>query len=125
MRPTRPSRTASSTAWPQAAAGAITTEPPPASLRPPTTGRNKMAIERRAHATWEGDLRSGSGRFDLTSSGAVTGQPVTFASRFEPGAGGKTSPEGLIAAAHAACVSVALSNGLAQDGHAPTRLETD
>jgi lipoyl-dependent peroxiredoxin len=84
-----------------------------------------MAIERRAHATWEGDLRSGSGRFDLTSSGAVTGQPVTFASRFEPEAGGKTSPEELIAAAHATCVSMALANGLAQDGHAPMRLETD
>jgi osmotically inducible protein OsmC len=84
-----------------------------------------MAIERRAHATWEGDLRSGSGQFDLTSSGAVTGQPVTFASRFEPDAGGKTSPEELIAAAHATCVSMALANGLAQDGHAPTRLETD
>lgn len=84
-----------------------------------------MAIERRAHATWEGDLRGGSGRFDLTSSGAVTGQPVTFASRFEPEAGGKTSPEELIAAAHATCVSMALANGLAQDGHAPTRLETD
>jgi lipoyl-dependent peroxiredoxin len=84
-----------------------------------------MAIERRARATWEGDLRSGFGRFDLTSSGAVTGQPVTFASRFEPEAGGKTSPEELIAAAHATCVSMALANGLAQDGHAPTRLETD
>ena len=84
-----------------------------------------MAIERRAHATWEGDLRSGSGQFDLTSSGAVTGQAVTFASRFEPDAGGKTSPEELIAAAHATCVSMALANGLAQDGHAPTRLETD
>jgi osmotically inducible protein OsmC len=50
---------------------------------------------------------------------------VTFASRFEPEAGGKTSPEELIAAAHATCVSMALANGLAQDGHAPTRLETD
>ena len=84
-----------------------------------------MAIERRAHATWEGDLRSGSGQFDLTSSGAVTGQAVTFASRFEPDAGGKTSPEELIAAAHATCVSMALANGLAEDGHPPTRLETD
>jgi lipoyl-dependent peroxiredoxin len=84
-----------------------------------------MAIERRAHATWEGDLRNGSGQFDLTSSGAVTGQPVTFASRFEPESGGKTSPEELIAAAHATCVSMALANGLAEDGHPPTRLETD
>jgi lipoyl-dependent peroxiredoxin len=82
-----------------------------------------MAIERTAHATWEGDLRGGSGRFDV-GSGAITGQEVTFASRFEQ-PGGKTSPEELIAAAHATCVSMALANGLAQDGHAPTRLETD
>jgi lipoyl-dependent peroxiredoxin len=82
-----------------------------------------MAIERNAHATWEGDLRSGVGRFDV-GSGAITGQEVTFASRFEQ-PGGKTSPEELIAAAHATCVSMALANGLAQAGHAPTRLETD
>jgi osmotically inducible protein OsmC len=82
-----------------------------------------MAIERNAHATWEGDLRSGSGRFDV-GSGAITGQEVTFASRFEE-SGGKTSPEELIAAAHATCFSMALANGLAQDGHAPTRLQTD
>jgi osmotically inducible protein OsmC len=82
-----------------------------------------MAIERNAHATWEGDLRGGSGRFDV-GSGAITGQEVTFASRFED-PGGKTSPEELIAAAHATCFSMALANGLAQDGHAPTRLQTD
>ena len=84
-----------------------------------------MAIQRRAHATWEGDLRSGSGRFDLESSGAIRGQEVTFASRFEDQAGGKTSPEELIAAAHATCLSMALAGGLAQQGHPPTRLETD
>jgi osmotically inducible protein OsmC len=83
-----------------------------------------MAIERRAHTTWEGDLRSGSGRFDLESSSAITGEQVTFASRFEQ-PGGKTSPEELIAAAHSTCFSMALANGLAQDGHAPTKLETD
>ena len=82
-----------------------------------------MAIERRAHATWDGDLRSGTGRFDV-GSGAIGGQEVTFASRFED-SGGKTSPEELIAAAHATCLSMALANGLAQAGHAPTRLETD
>jgi osmotically inducible protein OsmC len=49
---------------------------------------------------------------------------VTFASRFEE-PGGKTSPEELIAAAHATCFSMALANGLAQAGHAPARLETD
>jgi len=84
-----------------------------------------MAIERRAHATWDGDLRSGSGRFDLESSGTVHGQEMTFASRFEDEAGGKTSPEELIAAAEATCFSMALANGLAQQGHAPTRIETD
>jgi lipoyl-dependent peroxiredoxin len=82
-----------------------------------------MAIERNAHTTWEGDLRSGSGRFDV-GSGAITGQEVTFASRFEQ-PGGKTSPEELIAAAHATCFSMALAGGLARAGHAPTRLETD
>ena len=50
---------------------------------------------------------------------------MTFASRFEPESGGKTSPEELIAAAHATCVSMALANGLAQGGHTPTKLETD
>jgi lipoyl-dependent peroxiredoxin len=84
-----------------------------------------MAIERRAHATWEGDLQEGSGRFDLESSGASSGQEVTFASRFDDEAGGKTSPEELIAAAHATCLSMALANGLAQQGHPPRRLETD
>jgi osmotically inducible protein OsmC len=82
-----------------------------------------MAIERNAHATWEGDLRGGSGQFD-TGSGAISGQEVTFASRFED-SGGKTSPEELIAAAHATCFSMALAGGLAKDGHPPTRLETD
>ena len=82
-----------------------------------------MAIERTAHATWEGDLRSGSGRFDV-DSGAITGQEVTFASRFEQ-PGGKTSPEELIAAAEATCFSMALANALAQEGHAPAKLETD
>jgi osmotically inducible protein OsmC len=81
-----------------------------------------MAIERNAHATWEGD-RGGSGQFD-TGSGAISGQEVTYASRFED-SGGKTSPEELIAAAHATCFSMALAGGLAKDGHPPTRLETD
>ena len=83
-----------------------------------------MAIERSAHATWEGDLRGGSGKFDV-GSGAIRGQEVTFASRFEDSSGGKTSPEELIAAAHATCLSMALANALAQEDHPPTRLETD
>jgi osmotically inducible protein OsmC len=82
-----------------------------------------MAIERHAHTTWEGDLRGGTGRFDV-GSGAITGQEVTFASRFEE-PGGKTSPEELIAAAHATCFSMFLAGVLVKAGHAPTRLETD
>ena len=83
-----------------------------------------MAIERSARATWTGDLKGGQGEFDLESSHAVEHEQVTFASRFEQ-PGGKTSPEELIAAAHATCFSMALSNGLAQGGHTPTKLETD
>jgi lipoyl-dependent peroxiredoxin len=82
-----------------------------------------MAIERRAHTTWDGDLRQGTGRFDV-GSGALTGQEVTYASRFEE-PGGKTSPEELIAAAHATCFSMFLAGVLTQGGHVPTRLETD
>src|SRR5256885_17157880 len=83
-----------------------------------------MAIERKARATWTGDLRGGQGEFDLESSHAVEHEQVTFASRSEQ-PGGKTSPEELVAAAHATCFSMALANGLAQEGHAPTKLETD
>jgi lipoyl-dependent peroxiredoxin len=83
-----------------------------------------MAIERKARATWTGDLRSGQGEFDLESSHAVEDEQVTFASRFEQ-PGGKTSPEELIAAAHATCFSMALAGGLAQAGHEPAKLETD
>jgi osmotically inducible protein OsmC len=82
-----------------------------------------MAIERRAHTTWDGDLREGTGRFDV-GSGALTGQEVTYTSRFEE-PGGKTSPEELIAAAHATCVSMFLAGVLTKAGHTPTRLETD
>jgi osmotically inducible protein OsmC len=83
-----------------------------------------MAIERNARATWTGDLKGGQGEFDLESSHAVEHEQVTFASRFEQ-PGGKTSPEELIAAAHATCFSMALAGGLAQAGHAPAKLETD
>ncbi len=83
-----------------------------------------MAIERRAHTTWEGDLKRGSGHFDLESSGSISDAEVTFSSRFEE-PGGKTSPEELIAAAHATCFSMALANGLAEDGTPPKKLDTD
>ena len=83
-----------------------------------------MATERSAHATWQGDLISGSGEIHEVPSGAFGPLQVNWASRAEEQHGGKTSPEELIAAAHAACFAMALSSGLAKAGHAPERLET-
>lgn len=77
--------------------------------------------ERRADVTWEGDLRSGSGRL-RPGSGAFPEQTVTFPARTEK-ADGKTSPEELIAAAHATCFAMAFSNTLAQNGTPPERLD--
>jgi len=82
-----------------------------------------MAAERTAHVTWQGDLMSGSGRIDSVGSGAISGLDVTWASRTEESEGGRTSPEELIAAAHASCFSMALSHGLAQAGTPPDRIE--
>lgn len=75
---------------------------------------------RTANAEWMGDLRSGKGTMK-TQTGTVDGQ-YSFSSRFEEGTG--TNPEELIAAAHAGCYSMALSNILAQAGHTPTRVRT-
>ena len=82
-----------------------------------------MATERRAEVTWRGDLMSGSGRVESVTSGAVGNLDVSWPARSEE-PGGKTSPEELIAAAHATCLSMALSHGLAQEGHAPEALDT-
>ena len=80
-----------------------------------------MAADRRARVTWQGDLMSGSGTIDEVGSGAFAPLDVTWASRTEE-PNGKTSPEELIAAAHASCFSMALAHGLAQAGNAPERL---
>jgi osmotically inducible protein OsmC len=82
-----------------------------------------MATERKAEVVWEGDLLHGSGTVVSNTSGALPQLPVSWPSRAEA-PGGKTSPEELIAAAHAACYAMALSHELAQAGHAPERLET-
>jgi lipoyl-dependent peroxiredoxin len=82
-----------------------------------------MATERKASVTWQGDLMSGQGTIESVTSGVFGPLEVDWANRAED-AQGKTSPEELIAAAHAACFAMALSNGLAKDGHAPARLET-
>ena len=81
-----------------------------------------MGAISRADAVWEGDLMTGKGRVKV-ASGTFDEFPVTWASRAERTHGG-TSPEELLAAAHAACYSMALSNGLAKAGHQPERLTT-
>ena len=83
-----------------------------------------MAAERRASVTWNGDLMSGSGTIDEVGSGAFGPLDVSWAARSEEASGGKTSPEELIAAAHASCFSMALSLGLAKAGTPPERLQT-
>ena len=75
---------------------------------------------RSADAQWEGPLQGGKGSMRF-GGGAFEGQ-YSFASRFEEGQG--TNPEELIAAAHAGCFSMALSNGLAKAGFTPTRVDT-
>jgi len=82
-----------------------------------------MATERKAEVTWNGDLMSGNGRIDSVTSGVFGGLEVSWAARSEQ-PDGKTSPEELIAAAHATCFSMALSHGLAQAGNAPEELKT-
>jgi len=70
---------------------------------------------RNGSAEWRGDLQSGSGTLEV-GDGVFSGD-YSFASRFEEGEG--TNPEELIAAAHASCYAMALSNILAEHGHAP------
>ncbi len=81
-----------------------------------------MPAVRRADVVWEGDLLSGSGVVTASSSRAFAELPVSWASRTET-PGGRTSPEELIAAAHASCFAMALSFGLANAKTPPRRLE--
>src|SRR5215471_18029036 len=83
----------------------------------------RMATDRTAEVTWHGDLMSGGGRIDSVTSGAFGGLDVDWVARSQD-AQTKTSPEELIAAAHAACFSMALSNGLAQSGNPADELKT-
>jgi lipoyl-dependent peroxiredoxin len=80
-----------------------------------------MATDRKVEVTWQGDLMNGSGSVDSVTSGTFGGLDVSWTARTEE-PNGKTSPEELIAAAHAACFSMAFSNVLAQAGHAPEQL---
>jgi osmotically inducible protein OsmC len=81
-----------------------------------------MAAVRRADATWRGDLMKGSGVVSASSSQAFSNLPVSWAARTEA-SNGQTSPEELIAAAHASCFSMALAHGLATAGTPPQKLE--
>ncbi len=79
---------------------------------------------RRATASWSGDLLSGSGTVTGYSSGLFSDLPVSWASRTEEPQG-RTSPEELLAAAHAACYCMAFSNGLATAGFTPDHLHVE
>jgi osmotically inducible protein OsmC len=79
--------------------------------------------ERTANVVWQGDLMNGSGTIENVTSGAFGSLDVSWAARAEE-ANGKTSPEELLAAAWAACFSMALSSGLAKAGTPPERLAT-
>src|SRR3954447_17228632 len=80
-----------------------------------------MAV-RSAHTAWTGTLMEGSGHVELTSSGAGTFD-VSFPQRIADSSDGTTSPEELIAAAHSACYSMALSGIIAESGGTPGSLD--
>jgi osmotically inducible protein OsmC len=77
-------------------------------------------LVRHAQATWEGNLPAGKGH--VKSNSGVVNHPYSFHTRFENAQG--TNPEELVAAAHAACFSMALSHMLASANHTPTRVST-
>jgi osmotically inducible protein OsmC len=81
-----------------------------------------MAAERIARAVWNGDLMSGSGTLSTRSSSVLADTPVTWAARTESPEG-KTSPEELLAAAHASCYAMAFSATLGRRGTPPERLD--
>jgi osmotically inducible protein OsmC len=83
-----------------------------------------MATTRRATASWSGDLTSGRGTVTAATTGIFRDQPTTWASRTEEPAG-VTSPEELLAAAHASCFSMACSNILAKAGTPVDRLDVE
>jgi osmotically inducible protein OsmC len=78
-------------------------------------------IKRSAQARWEGDLKDGVGQIS-SESGAIRDRPYSFSTRFEDEPG--TNPEELLAAAHAACFSMAFSLTLTEKGHKPDYIET-
>ena len=83
-----------------------------------------LKAERRAEVEWQGSLMQGSGTIVSVGSGALQNLPVTWASRTER-SDGRTSPEELLAAAHASCFAMAFSHGLAQAGTTAERLHVN
>ena len=83
-----------------------------------------MAAVRTATATWNGDLASGEGSVSAGTTGLFTDLPISWASRTEA-PDGRTSPEELLAAAHAACYAMAFSAGLAKRGTPPEHLHVE
>jgi len=83
-----------------------------------------MATTRTATANWSGDLLSGGGSVSAATTGIFRDQPITWKARTEA-ADGVTSPEELLAAAHASCFSMACSNILAKAGTPPERLDVE
>ena len=81
-----------------------------------------MPETRHATATWSGNLTDGSGMLQYISSGAFSRLPITWSSRTEAHEG-RTSPEELLAAAHASCYCMALSNQLAKNGTVAERID--
>ena len=81
-----------------------------------------MAETRHASANWSGNLTDGGGMLQYVSSGAIARLPITWSSRTEAH-NGRTSPEELLAAAHASCFAMAFSNQLAKNGTVPTKVE--
>jgi osmotically inducible protein OsmC len=88
-----------------------------------TTEVPRMAQTRRAEAHWEGDLFSGNGTVSAVSSGRISALPINWRARAEASDTGLTSPEELLASAHASCFAMALSNGLAKAGTPATSLD--
>ena len=80
-------------------------------------------VTRTASVHWEGDIRKGSGTVELASSGVAGPLPVSLPTRAAERAGDQTSPEELIAAAHAGCYAMALSLVLTQGGNPPGSLD--
>jgi osmotically inducible protein OsmC len=83
-----------------------------------------MAAVRTATVTWQGPLATGDGSVTAGTSGLFTDLPVSWASRTEQ-PDGRTSPEELLAAAHAACYAMAFSGELGRAGHTPEELHVE